>query len=386
MSTAFNFKLATEIEYGIGVSGRIGSITAERGAKKVFIICDRGVRIAGLLEPIQQSINEAGIETEVFDEIEQSSSIKAVDKGADIVRAKGYDTIVAIGGGSALDSGKAVGVVASGGGACRDYAGSNKVKVPPVPVIAMPTTAGTSADLTDVAVIADREKHARLGLRSPLIVPAMAVVDPLLTASMPAHVTASTGMDALSHAIESYTNTVSGELTDSLSLQAIKLIGDNLRSAAANGDNIEARERMTMACVLIGMTYRNTRLGVLHAITGPFCGYYDIPHGVANAILLPHVMRFNALGNLEKFVRITEALGVQKKGMSRRDAAFRSADLVQEFLGDLGLPESFRDMKLDTSLLPRIASEALKSGNISVNPRKVTDEDILSICEKALGE
>jgi alcohol dehydrogenase class IV len=375
--------MATEIVYGLGASREIGAVVQSRGARKALVISDQGVKQAGLLEPIQASLQERGIVTELFDDIEQSSSVYTVDKGAEIIRAQGFDIVVAIGGGSAIDSGKAMGVVAANGGTCRDYAGANKVKVPPVPVIALPTTAGTSAEVTDVAVIADREKHARLGLRSPLVVPAAAVIDPLLTVSMPAHVTASTGMDALSHAIESYTNTVSTEITDAMSLEAIRIIGSNLRSAVANGKNIKARERMTMACVLIGMAYRNTRLGILHAITGPFCGYYEVPHGVANAVLLPHVMSFNIPGNMEKFAKIAAALGVNIENMSTRQAAQSSIEAVQDLLVDVGLPLTFKDMKLDRGLLPQIAAEAEKSGNLAINPRKSTKEDLLAICEKA---
>ncbi|MCR4443246.1 MAG: iron-containing alcohol dehydrogenase [Peptococcaceae bacterium] len=383
MSDSFRFVMATEIVYGLGASREIGAVVQSRGARKALVISDQGVKQAGLLEPIQASLQERGIVTELFDDIEQSSSVYTVDKGAEIIRAQGFDIVVAIGGGSAIDSGKAMGVVAANGGTCRDYAGANKVKVPPVPVIALPTTAGTSAEVTDVAVIADREKHARLGLRSPLVVPAAAVIDPLLTVSMPAHVTASTGMDALSHAIESYTNTVSTEITDAMSLEAIRIIGSNLRSAVANGKNIKARERMTMACVLIGMAYRNTRLGILHAITGPFCGYYEVPHGVANAVLLPHVMSFNIPGNMEKFAKIAAALGVNIENMSTRQAAQSSIEAVQDLLVDVGLPLTFKDMKLDRGLLPQIAAEAEKSGNLAINPRKSTKEDLLAICEKA---
>ena len=181
MSDLYRFVMSTEIVYGIGASKEVGSIAASLGAKKAFIVSDQGVKQAGLLEPIQKGIVEKGIETVLFDDIERSSSVQTVDKGADIIRSNGFDIIIAIGGGSAIDSGKAMGVVVTNGGVCGDYAGINKIKCPPIPVIALPTTAGTSAELTDVAVIADRSKKARLGIRSPLIVPKIAIMDPLLT-------------------------------------------------------------------------------------------------------------------------------------------------------------------------------------------------------------
>ncbi len=383
MRDPYRFVLSTEIIYGIHASRNIGTIAAVRGARKAFIVSDQGVKQAGLLEPIQGALQKQGIETALFDDVEQSSSIQSVDRGAEIVRVQGFDAIVAIGGGSAIDTAKAIGAVAANGGSCGDYAGTNKIKRPPVPVIALPTTSGTSAEITDVAVIADRSKRARIGIRSPFVVPVAAVVDPLLTVSMPPHITASTGMDALTHAIESYTNTATAEPTELMALEAITIIGKNLRGAVANGGDIRARERMSMACVLAGIAFKNTRLGILHAITGPFCGYYDIPHGVANAVLLPQVMKFNMLGNLDKFSRIAQALGMKTEPMGCREAALSSIRAVQELLEDVGLPSTFRGLKLDESLLPKIAAEAVKSGNLAVNPRRATQEDLLCVCRSA---
>jgi alcohol dehydrogenase class IV len=384
MSDPYRFVMSTEIVFGIGASKEIGALLAALGAKKAFIVSDQGVKSAGLLEPIQRSIAEKGIETAIFDDIERSSSVQTVDRGAAIVRSNGFDVIVAIGGGSAIDSGKAMGVVASNGGACGDYAGINKIKNPPVPIVALPTTAGTSAELTDVAVIADRAKKARLGIRSPFIVPKMAILDPLLTVSMPPHVTAATGMDALTHAIESYTNTVTREPTEVTALEAIRLIGSHLRAAVADGKNIQARERMMMACLLTGLAFRNTRLGAVHAITGPFCGYYEIEHGIANAVILPHVMKFNASGCLEKYADIAAALGVYTANMSKRQAAFRAIDAVEELNADVGVPASFKHLKLDESVIPKIIDEASKSGNLAINPRQATKEDLLAICRNVI--
>jgi alcohol dehydrogenase class IV len=379
----YRFVMNTEIIYGIGASERIGSMVQELGRKKSLIISDPGVVKAGLLAPIQHHLTAKGISVDVFDDIEQSSSVDSVDRGAALIQRNGVDVIIAIGGGSAVDSGKAMGLVAANGGICRDYAGSNKAKVPAIDVIALPTTAGTSAEVTDVAVIADREKNARLGLRSPYAPPRMAIIDPLLTLSMPAYVTAATGMDALSHAIESYTNTITKDPTEITALEAIRMIGANLPAAVANGRNMEARERMCMACVLTGIAYRNTRLGILHAITGPFCGYYEVAHGVANSVLLPHVMRFNMHGNYKKFAAIAEALGVSAKDKNVRQLAEAAAGAVQNLLVDVGLPETFDAMNLNKSLLPKIAEEAAKSGNMAINPRIATAEDLLAICEKA---
>ena len=382
MGSDFRYVMNTEIIFGVGSSRKLASVIAEQGGSKVFIVSDRGVAASGVLDATKADLTAVGVSFGLFDDVEQSSSVQSVDKGSDIIRKEGYDIIVAIGGGSVLDSGKAMGLVAGNGGRCRDYAGAGKAKKPAVPVIALPTTAGTSAEVTDVAVIADREINARLGLRSNYIVPRVAVVDPLLTLTVPPAVTAATGMDALSHAIESYTNTVSDIPTDLASLEAIRLIGRNLPAAVANGKNIKARENMCMACVLVGLAYRNTRLGILHAITGPFCGHYEVAHGVANAILLPHVMRYNALGNYEKFAAVAKALGVSGKGLTEREMALKAADAVADLLKDVELPADFKAMNLDANKLPAITKEAVRSANLAVNPRVAGEKDLLAICQK----
>ncbi|MCL2122033.1 MAG: iron-containing alcohol dehydrogenase [Clostridiales bacterium] len=380
MSSDFRYVMNTEIVFGVGSSKKLASIIAEQGGSKAFIVSDKGVEASGLLDGLQADLKAANVAFGLFDDVEQSSSVQSVDKGADSVRNEGYDIIIAVGGGSALDTGKAIGLVVGNGGQCRDYVGAGKAKKPSMPVIALPTTAGTSAEVTDVAVIADREINARSGLRSNYIVPRVAIVDPLLTVSVPPSVTAATGMDALSHAIESYTNTVSELPHDLASLEAMRLIGRALPAAVANGKNLKAREDMCMACVLIGLAYRNTRLGILHAITGPFCGYYEVAHGVANAILLPHVMRFNATGNYEKFANIAKALGVSDECYTTRELALLSADMVADLLEDVGLPADFKAMNLDHSKLGTVAKEAAKSANLAINPRVATENDLLAIC------
>ncbi|GAB4114141.1 MAG: iron-containing alcohol dehydrogenase [Candidatus Caldatribacteriota bacterium] len=379
----FSFLMETKVIYGIGSAEQLGNIVAQKKAKRVMIIADSGVKKAGLVEKIQNILYTSHIESGLFEDIEISSSTDTVDKGATLVKQENYDLIVGIGGGSSIDTAKAIGVVVTNGGKCIDYAGNNKVKNPSMEVIALPTTAGTSAEITDVAVIADRKSKARIGIRSPYVVPSIAILDPLLTLTMPPHITASTGMDALSHAIESYTNTYTKAPTEVLALEAIRKIGANLCHAVANGNNLEARDNMLMGNLLAGLAFRNTRLGILHAITGPFCGYYEVPHGVANSVLLPYIMEYNLKGNFDKFVHIASALGISVSRLSRREAALASITAVRELLADIGLPLSFKEMNLDPKFIPEIASKAIKSANITINPRVPTVEDLIDICEKS---
>lgn len=380
----FSFIMETKVIYGTGSAEQLGNIIAQKNAKKVMLIADSGVKKAGLVEKIQNILYASHIESGLFEDIEISSSTDTVDKGATLVKQENYDLIVGIGGGSSIDTAKAIGVVVTNGGKCIDYAGVNKVKKPSMEVIALPTTAGTSAEVTDVAVIANRSNQARIGIRSPYIVPSIAILDPLLTLTMPPHITASTGMDALSHAIESYTNTITKVPTEVLALEAIRRIGANLCHAVANGNNLEARDNMLMGSLLAGLAFRNTRLGILHAITGPFCGYYEVPHGVANSVLLPYVMEYNLRGNFDKFANIASALGVSIKGLSRREAAQSSVTAIRQLLVDVDLPISFKEMNLDPKFIPEIASKAIKSGNIAINPRTPKVEDLIDICEKSL--
>jgi alcohol dehydrogenase class IV len=383
MSNFYSFTVKTKIIFGIGAASQVGIIASELGAKKAIIITDSGVKKVGLVEKIQSYLNEQGISSEMFEDVEISSSVETVDKGAEIIKQEKYDLIVGIGGGSAIDTAKAIAVVVTNGGKCVDYAGVNKVKQTPMAVIAIPTTAGTSAEITDVAVIADRSNNARIGIRSPYIVPLVAILDPLFTITMPPHITASTGMDALTHAIESYTNTATDTPTEVLALEAIRKIGKHICHAVANGNNLKARENMLMGSLLAGLSFLNTRLGVLHAITGPFCGYYEIPHGVANSVLLPYVMEYNLKGNLDKFANIASALGVSTVGLSRREAAQCAVSAVRQLLTDIDLPSSFKNMGLDEKLIPEISSKAMKSGNIRINPRCPKVEDIIDICKKS---
>ena len=379
----YSFLVNTKIIYGIGAADQLGEIVTKKGARKVMLIADTGVKKAGLVEKIQDNLQASNIEYSLFEDIEISSSTDTVDRGARLVKEEKCDLIVAIGGGSSIDTAKAIGVMVTNEGKCIDYAGSDKVKNPPMEVIALPTTAGTSAEITDVAVIADRASKARIGIRSPYIVSSIAILDPLLTITMPPHITASTGMDALSHAIESYTNTYTKAPTEVLALEAIRLIGENISHAVANGNNLEARDNMLMGSLLAGISFLNTRLGILHAITGPFCGHYEVPHGVANSVLLPYVMEYNLKGNFDKFADIASVLGYPTEILTRREAAQASVDAIRDLLDDVGLPASFKEMNLDKKQIPEIASKALKSGNIAINPRVPTKEDLIEICEKS---
>lgn len=383
MADSFRFKLATEVIYGRGTVRQVGRLSRLLGATKVLVVTDRGVSESGTLNAVLDSLRGSELDFEVFDETERSASVVTVEKGRDLLQRKGCDVLVGVGGGSSIDCAKAIAVVATNGGLISDYCGTGKVKVPKLPVIGVPTTSGTSAELTEVAVIANPATKQQMGIRSEFVAPEIAIIDPLMTLTVPPRVTAESGMDALTHAVESYTNLAAWVPTELLALEAIEHIGRSLRAAYFRGDNIEAREGMSVGCLLAGMAFRSTRLGVCHAITGPLCGHFPISHGLANAILLPYVMEFNMNADLGKFATIAHALGENTEGLSLREAAEKSIAAVKALCRDLNIPASFARAGLEERDIEEIAAEAIKSANININARSVTEQDLVRIIQAA---
>jgi alcohol dehydrogenase len=277
-----------------------------------------------------------------------------------------------------------VGVLATNPGPAADYLGMDKVKNPAAPVIGVPTTAGTAAEITDVAVLSDHKKKIKVGLRSPQVAPSVALLDPLLTTSLPPEPTRDSGLDALTHAIEALIGVNSWPATDALALKAIELVGRYLRPAVHNGKNLEARDGMLTASLLAGMAFHNTKLCLVHAITGPLGGVYDLPHGASNAIVLPHAMRFMLPGAVSKYVDIAVALGEPVEGLSDREAAELAIEAVEQLSEDVDLPEGLSGYGVKDEDLPAIAETIEGSYMVPLSPRLAKAADILEICRAAL--
>jgi len=252
-----------------------------------------------------------------------------------------------------------------------------------VPCVAIPTTAGTGSEVTVFAVITDRARRFKMTVGSPHLVPQVAVCDPELTLSMPQPLTAATGMDALTHAIECYVNTVHNPIAKTLALEAMRLIGRALRTAYANGRDLRARTEMLLASTLAALAFTRTRLGDVHAMSHPLGAHFDIPHGVANAILLPYVMAWNLIACTDTYPQIAEALGEPVQGVSRRAAAEAAVDAVRRLARDVQIPERLRDVGVTREAIPRLTEDAMKSGNVLVNPRATTAADIAALFETA---
>ena len=266
----------------------------------------------------------------------------------------------------------------------REYFEGKKVERLLPPLAAIPTTCGTGSEVTQFAVITDTEKHFKMGIGSPFNLPKVAIVDPSLLAKLPLRLVASTGMDALCHAIESYTSNAAQPLSDSFSLHAIRMIGQHLRSAVANG-NLADLSGMAMASTLAGLAFNNTRTTLVHAMSHAVTGHASVPHGIANAILVPFAMEFNLIGNPEKHGDIAAALGEDTDGLSTMDAARAAVDAVQELADEVGIPHTLREVGVTEAHLEAMADDAMKSGGIALNPRRPTRQDVVALYKRAMG-
>lgn len=384
MSSPYYFQITTQIIYGKHSAGRIGEIARELGVKKAQIVTDEGVAKSGVLDRILSPLKDAEITAVIFDEVEPNPSVQTVDRAAEQFGREGCDGVIAVGGGSPLDAGKSVGVLATNPGAATDYLGMDKVKNPCAPVIAVPTTAGTAAEITDVAVLSDHEKKLKMGLRSAYVAPRVALLDPLLTVSLPPGPTRDSGLDALTHAIEAYIGVNAWPATDAVALKSIELVGRHLRTAVHMGQDVEARDGMLTASLLAGLAFHNTKLCLVHAITAPLGGVYNLPHGASNAIALPHAMRFLLPGAVSKYVDIARALGQPVEGLSERAAADKAVKAVEQLSRDVGLPEGLSVYGVKEEDLPGLSETIAGSYMVPLSPRIATADDILEICRAAL--
>jgi alcohol dehydrogenase class IV len=377
------FQIPTKIIYGVEASKRLGDLARQLGISRALVVADKGIVQSHLLDQLLPSLEAAQISFALFEHVEPNPRLETIDAATEFCLKEECDGVVAVGGGSPLDTGKAVGVLATNPGGVRTYIGVGKIKKVGIPVIAVPTTAGTAAEITDVAVLSDHEEQIKATIRSPQVAPQVALLDPLLTLSMPPSVTRDTGMDALTHAVESFISINAWDASEALCLKAIELIGSNLRTAVYNGSNLAAREAMLSASLLAGMAFHNTKLCLVHAITGPLGGMTDMPHGVSNAIVLPHALEFLLPGALDKYAQIAAALGEPVAGLSRHEAAQRAVNAVRQLMDDIGVPCGLSAYKADPGIFPVVAEKAAASFMIPLSPRRASPADIVGILQRA---
>lgn len=379
------FNCSTEVTYGLGAVCKLSDIIQANHFRHVLIVCDQGVKQAGLLDVVMQEMEKTKSDYTIFSDVEPNPSSATVAKGHALFAESRADFIVAIGGGSPLDTAKGISILATNGGNIVDYEGVNKMEHPGAPLCAIPTTAGTASEVTIFTVITDLERQYKLTIGGRNLAARWAIVDPELTLTLPPHLTASTGLDALVHAIESYTSTMAYPLSEALALEAIRLISANLRQAVYNGQNITARSEMLLGSLVAGLAFNNTRLGNVHAMSHPLSARFQVPHGVANSVLLLHVMEFNRLAVPDKFARIAVAMGeVEEFSTSVLRASESAVRAVQRLSQDIGIPDNFRDYHVSSEAIPDMVQDAIKSGNIAVNPRKTSIQDLQNLYEKTI--
>lgn len=380
----FSFELPTRIEYGVGVISKLGDELRLLKAQKVAIITDPGIIKAGLLDKITSILKEEKLLYNVFDGVDPNPKDRNVERGAQVVRSFGADAMVAISGGSVIDCAKAIGVLVSHDGKrIKDFEGKTAVKKQILPFIAIPTTAGTGSEVTFSAVITDTENNYKMTVRSPFMAAKVALLDPKLTVTVPPHITASTGMDALTHAIEAYTVKVSEPVSDALALYAIELISNNLVNAVKNGEDIEARACMLVGSLLAGIAFSHSDVGSVHCMAEALGGVYDAPHGICNAVLLPYVMEYNVEFCLEKYSRIAQAMG--EVFYTIEEGAMKAVERVKELAVDVGLP-SFKSLGVKEEDLEKLADMAAKNISTESNPREMTKEDYLTLFRRAMAD
>lgn len=380
---SFEFVLPTRIKYGEGVSKDIASEIKAMGNKKPMVVTDKGLIAAGIVEKITRVLEEECVKYTIFDGIEPNPRDTTVQKAYEQAKADGNDSLIAIGGGSSIDTAKAVGVLMTNGGVVNDYEGLDMFENPICDLIAIPTTCGTGSEVTFWSVITDTKRHFKMSLGSPKCAAKLALVDPNMVASLPPSIIAATGMDALSHAVEGYTCKAAEPVTDACGIYAIKMIGDNIR-AAVYTDSKEAKGNMLLASLIAGICFGNSDIAGIHCMGEALGGLYDTPHGVTMALLLPYVTEYNYVADFDKYAAIAEALGEDVTGLTKRDAAAKSVDALHKLCKDLCIP-TMREIGAKEEDLDELAQRASVNVSVDSNPRKASKDDFLEIFKKAFS-
>lgn len=384
---AFTVKLPPHIEFGVRKADQLAdlihSLFPER-RPRILLICSRRTAHEAAFASLSNALKEKGLFCSLWADAVTEPTVENIDRADALLRELAPDVFVAVGGGSVIDTAKALALLATNRGSIRNFlfGGGRKIEISPLPVIALPTTAGSGSEVTGSCVISDTKRGVKLSVTDDWLIPRMAVVDPLLHVGMPALVTASTGMDALTHAIEAYVSKNANPISDAFSEKAIELIGVHLRAAVADGRNLEARSGMAQAAVLGAMAFLNAGLGAVHGISQSVSGVIHSAHGVTNAVLLPTVMRFNLPGNPMKFSRIASALGQQAEDTQALPALAVTA--VDDLSKEIGIPRGLSDLGLRADMFEQIVESTMQYRMLSCNPVPVTRQNVHTLLQAAL--
>lgn len=379
---SFNFFVKSNITFGKGAVEKLPEILKGYGLKKVMIVYDGGVKAAGIAEKIVDQVKKAEVEYLIFDGVIPNPTNEVVEEAAKLAKEAKVEGMVAVGGGSSIDLAKAVNVLMTNPGTIGEYGGMNMVKNPCLPLIAIPTTAGTSSEITNVSALIDTEKVIKYVVIDNKIVASDVIADPEFTKTMPVSVTAATGMDAITHAVESYISNEATPLTEYNSLKGLSILYENLPKVVENGSDMEARENMMLGCIITGFGFSNANLGFVHAIAHTLSAHFGLAHGMANACVLPYVMEYNAEACPEKMVDMAKTIGLPVSGNLDEDK-YLLAHALKDLIVKLKI-KTLSEQNVPESAFDRLAEDVLKEPVLGFNPRQgVTKEDVITILKKA---
>ena len=379
----FTFTVPQDIIFGMGSLKRLPELLKKNGSAKMLLVSDRGLEKLGVVEKVRSIVTASGTEVAEFLDVEPNPSVDTVNAAVKAYQEAEATSIVALGGGSPMDVAKAVGVLAKFGGQITEYEGAHKVPGKIVPIIAIPTTAGTGSEVTAFSVITDTSRNYKLTVFSYELIPSYALLDPELIMTAPASIAASCGVDALIHAWEAYTSRDASPFSDAMAEKAMELIGANIRRFVANRQDEEAACAMMSGSMFAGIAFAWARLGNVHAMSHPVSAFFHVPHGVANSILLPTIVEYNALADHGRYEKIYNYISKESEPVVDFVPEML-VDEASELLKDLGIPSRLSDVGVTEDKIPQMAADAMKSGNILANPRQSTQKDIEMLYHKAL--
>ena len=378
------FYLPTKVVTGLGCFSRVAKVVQDYG-ERTLLVCGQGsLRRSGTLDQTVSDLRRAGIGTTVYDAVDGEPTLGMVQAAVDLARQEEVDVVIGIGGGSAMDVGKAAAALSTQEGRVQEYHQGRSLRGRGLPYVSIPTTAGTGSEVTNNAVLTDLERGVKKSIRGERLFPAAALVDPRLTVSLPPGITARSGADALCQAIESFVAIGAQPPSDGLAGEAIRLIGRSLVRAYEQGSDVEARSDMLYGSLLAGMAMTNTRLGGAHGVASPLGLGYHIPHGIVCGLLLPHVMEYSLEHGLAKYASVARLLGVEVQGLSAREAAQETVIVVRRMMDRIGIPSHLRGFGVKREDLEGIIDQAVPSANLKNNPRPLGAEDLQIILERAL--
>ena len=387
MNTSFsNLRkfVSPEIIFGVGARKTVGNFARNFGAHRVLIVSDPGVLAAGWVADVEQSLAETGIDYRLYTDVSPNPRAEEVMQGAAFYSQEGCDVIVAVGGGSPMDCAKGIGIVSANNADILSFEGVDQIQAPVPPLVFIPTTAGTSADVSQFAIISDQDSRTKISIISKAVVPDVSLIDPETTTTMDPFLTACTGVDAMVHAVEAYVSTASGPLTDMHALEAIKLINSNLVALVKNPSDIQLREQVMLGSMKAGLAFSNAILGAVHAMSHSLGGYLDLPHGLCNAILLDHVIDYNYSSAEDKFRIITDTVGIDTRGLNSQQIKQRLLDGVHDLKQQVGLTMRLKEAGVSSCDIPMLSGQAVKDPCLLTNPRKSNKRDVEVVYEEAL--